>query len=748
MLFLPVLKLVAAEVTKPSAARRWLQKKRQRTAAVASVRSQESFSEYPKHSGTSASLRTAVICFFLLPIFTSSAVNYPLTWRWSNPDPHGANIVDFAYSSSLGVGVQVAERGQVFTSSDLDLWLPQDTGVTNALQGVTFFSQRLVVVGENGKVLYSDDLSHFQSGNLLDGPTTDWLVAVAASGSLLVAAGDNGAIYTSATGVSWKRQNPGTNTWFHGVAAGVGNFVVVGEFGDIFTSANGTNWTKRIAPTTQHLNRVQFANGTFTAVGDAGVIVSSTNSGVNWFLESSGATNTLQYAETGGLDRLVDGTSEVRLQDNGVWSDELAKTNGPPVWTYYTALGFPGFFTIAGQTGFIAEGYQTTNAPYFWIEPYASVRNWLWAATWVSGLYCAAGDFGTIMTSGNGVDWTLEYVPQTVTNTTFLGIGGNTNLLLAAGDSGTILLSPNMLTNVVVTNDTTVSTQTLSSLGIFWYDLPSKVTTNTLQGVAVLSNSLYVITGSKGTIITSPDGSNWTQRVSGSANVLSSVTDWPGGLVAVGDNGTILTSSNGITWTRRTVSTTNWLYRVRWLNGSLVVVGQNGALWTSQNGVNWTSRNSGTTMFLNDTAFIQDTWFAIGVKGIVLTSTNLSAWTDRGTITKKALYGAATDSKQMVMVGVEGLIIRSQVVPLDSPVSFLDYSRVTSGPNLAYNVFLFGGEPDQRFNLNRITNFVSPSWITGPELEIFDGSGTLYYFETISGTNIPPMEFYRTQLAP
>jgi hypothetical protein len=689
-----------------------------------------------------------ILCSTLVA-FTSSAVNYPLTWRWSNPSPHGANIVDFAYAPPpLGIAVQVAERGQVFTSGDLDLWLPQDTGVTNALQGVTFFGQRLIIVGENGKVLYSDDMSNFQSGNLIDGPTTDWLVTVTGSQSLLVAAGDNGAIYTSASGISWKRQNSGTNTWFRGIAAGPANFVVVGEFGAIYTSPNGTNWTKRIAPTTQHLNRVVYANPAFTAVGDAGVTVSSTNNGVNWFLETSGATNVLQCAVTGGADRLLDGSSEVRLQDNGVWSDELSKTNGPPAWTYYTGLGFPGFFTIAGQSGMLAEGYQPTNAPYFWIEPYESIRNWLWEVKRVEGLYCAAGDLGTIMTSGNGVDWTLEYVPQTVTNTTLLGIGGNTNLLLAAGDSGTILASPNVLTNVIVTNGTTVCTQTISSLGIFWYELPSKPVTNTLQGVAVLSNSLYVITGSKGVIITSSDGTNWTQCASGTTNVLSSVAGWPGGLVAVGDNGTLLVSTNGGVWSRRIVNTTNWLYRVRWLNGTLVVVGQNGALLTSTDAITWTSRNSGTANWLNDATFVQDTWFAIGVKGTVQTSTNLSTWTARGTITKKALYGAATDSKQLITVGVEGLIIRSQVVPLDSPVSFLDYARVTGGQTLAYNVFLFGGYPDQRFTLNRVTNLVSSQWIIGPQLEIFDGSGTLYYVETISGTNIPPKEFYRTALAP
>jgi hypothetical protein len=38
--------------------------------------------------------------------------------------------------------------------------------------------------------------------------------------------------------------------------------------------------------------------------------------------------------------------------------------------------------------------------------------------------------------------------------------------------------------------------------------------------------------------------------------------------------------------------------------------------------------------------------------------------------------------------------------------------------------------------------------VSGPLLEIFDGDGTLYYIETIYGTNQPAAEYYRTSLIP
>ena len=41
-------------------------------------------------------------------IHEASGAGVPLRWRWSNPRPHGGNIVDMGYSPGIGVAVQVA----------------------------------------------------------------------------------------------------------------------------------------------------------------------------------------------------------------------------------------------------------------------------------------------------------------------------------------------------------------------------------------------------------------------------------------------------------------------------------------------------------------------------------------------------------------------------------------------------------------------------------------------------------------
>ena len=166
-------------------------------------------------------------------VLDAPGVTFPLRWRWSNPRPHGGNIVDMTVRVSLTntLAIQVADRGQIFSSADLTLWVPEESGTSNDLQAVTFLSHssnRILVSGESGTVLYADWPGPYRPGTLLDGPTGDWLVAIAVSENpqlrLAVAVGDNGAVYTSTNGIHWKRQSSGTSLWLLGVAWGTNGF--------------------------------------------------------------------------------------------------------------------------------------------------------------------------------------------------------------------------------------------------------------------------------------------------------------------------------------------------------------------------------------------------------------------------------------------------------------------------------------------------------------------------------------------
>ena len=70
--------------------------------------------------------------------------------------------------------------------------------------------------------------------------------------------------------------------------------------------------------------------------------------------------------------------------------------------------------------------------------------------------------------------------------------------------------------------------------------------------------------------------------------------------VTVGDSGTILTSPDGTSWTKRTSGTSEFLSGVTYGNGLFVTVGNEGTIFTSPDGIYWTEINSGTSEFLNN----------------------------------------------------------------------------------------------------------------------------------------------------
>jgi hypothetical protein len=678
----------------------------------------------------------AILSF--LTISGGSAASFPLAWRWSNPFPHGNNIIDMAYAN--GLAVQVSERGQIYTSGDFLSWIPRDSHTTNALRGVTFFNNRVIITGENGTVLYADSPADFK---LVPLGTTDWLEGVAASASLLVAVGDNAAIYTSSSGTSWQRQTAPFTNWLRSVTfgspQGAGTFVAVGEAGLVATSADGRQWQKRTIAASEDLNRVRWLNGQFWAVGDSGKSFVS-DSGIAWQFVSSGATNVLNDAAASSGSRLLVGDAEVRLsQGSGPWSNELDSTKQlpPPAWTYLSSLWTGTNYLVAGRTGMMVESFKTNNttSPTFWFPAADSLRNWLWDVKRMPSLYLAVGDRATIMSSLDGIEWQQELAPDSATNSIFLGVGGTTNLAVAVGSGGTIIISPDERRDIASTNSNgTISTNQVSTLGIIWYGADPRPTTSDLQGVTAWGNVL-VVTGGAGTILTSLDGRSWTKRATPTGLFLSSVESFPGGLVAAGDDGIILTSPDGVVWTARSSGTTNWIYRVRYLGGRLVGVGQNGTILTSGNGVNWTSQNSGTTRWLNDVQFIDGTYLVIGTQGAVLASSDAVSWVSIGTITQKSLFGAAQDSTgQLIAVGIEGIILRSQIIPQISSVSFLEYPR-----NATQNRFIFSGQPGQRFTLDRSTDL--RNWTTGPQLEIIDRSGLLPYDD--NGRNAAASQFFR-----
>ena len=670
-----------------------------------------------------------------------------LTWIWANPSPHGNNLIDMAYTN--GLYVQIAERGQLYTSLDLELWMPRDTHTTNALRAALFFRDRLLVTGEQGTILAADvltnDLANFRVSSL---GTADWLEGLAASPDMLVAVGDHAAIYTSLNGTNWSRRQVPFSDWLRSVAYGGNGFVSVGENGLIAVSANATNWQTAASGTLENLNKVAWIGDRYWAVGDAGTTLASTN-GRSWTAVNSGATNDL-FAVTGNSEsQLLVGDNELRLLQksasrpyNYVWSNELdpAKATSAPSWTYYSALWNGASFLLGGRTGLVVAGARTnaSTSSYIWVPLAESVHSWFWDLVHVPGLNVAVGDLATIMTSTDGASWSLEYIPESVTNRVLLGIGGDQNGLVAVGSRGTILYSPSQFTNVLATNlvngTLVITTNTVNTLGFVWQAVSPVPTANDLQGICLYQNQ-WIVTGGEGTVLTSADATHWTLQPTPATTILSSVAASSQGYVAVGDLGTILTSSDGVTWTLISSGTTNWIYRVRCLGNTWVAVGQKGTLLTSTNRVVWSAQNTGTGRWLNDVAFFAGTYYAVGTQGTVITSPDLVTWNFSGSVSGKSLFGLAVDGHQLLAAGIEGVLLRAQT----AAVQTLSYDRQSP-----VNSFLFSGKAGSAFTIDDSGDL--HVWNTGARLQFLDNSGLLRHRSTNS--SVLPQEFYRPSPRP
>ena len=150
------------------------------------------------------------------------------------------------------------------------------------------------------------------------------------------------------------------------------------------------------------------------------------------------------------------------------------------------------------------------------------------------------------------------------------GVTYGSGTFVAVGDSGTILTSPDGVTWTIATSGTNS-------------DL-SGVTYGNDIFVAVGGNTVFPSTG--GTILTSPDGVTWVVRISAASGIYA-VTYGNGIFVAVGYNSVILTSPDGVTWTiRNSPPQANYsLYGVTYGNGTFVAVGSSGGNWPAASSI-------------------------------------------------------------------------------------------------------------------------------------------------------------------
>ncbi|MDP1579613.1 MAG: M12 family metallo-peptidase [Candidatus Didemnitutus sp.] len=448
----------------------------------------------------------------------------------------------------------------------------------------------------------------------------------------------------------WRFRNPlVTGNGLTRAAFINGRFLVGGLRGTLLVSTDGLNWTTRTVPASNNLYGFHYVNGLYVALGSLGAIFTSTDT-ITWTPRNTG---TLHQDGSSGLQFVA--YSGERLMAVGTGGTVTTSTDGI-TWTAGTvgtgddlngvAFAFGKFHAVSQTSGRVYSSSDGTT----WTSV-ASSSNTLRAIVFGAGRLVSGGTGGVMSTSTDGLNWSSV---STGSSNTIIGLDYVNNFFYAACTGGVLLRSSN---------------------GTSWTVIDIATNNSNLQSVAY-GNGLYVVPGQSGVtgraLLTSTDGLNWTQRITGVGAIssnLRAITAGDSGLVAAGTAGVLLYSTNGTTWTQdanfgllfNDVAYGNGLYVATGNNGSIagaVIHSATGApnTWISQPGLTGVAA-------LNGVRYHNGAWVLVGLggttqRGRVYTSTTGTAWTLRytsGTALNKSSYGNGVS----VAVGDAGAVARS-----------------------------------------------------------------------------------------
>jgi hypothetical protein len=391
-----------------------------------------------------------------------------------------------------------------------------------------------------------------------------------------------------------------------------------------------------------------------------------------------------------------------------------------------------GMFVAAGDDGTILTSADEET----WDIQNSGTSNYLAGAAWLGGKFWCVGN-SVILNSADGVNWSN---PNTGSSFTGRNIGYNGSRYVITSSSSVRYSDDDgatwnlinlgaifgwsdpayrMMYDIVWDGSQFVvigdyGTVVTSPNGIDWTEQTSPTDTPHLRAI-VYDGSIFVAVGKDGAIITSPNGTVWTPRTSGTASQLLDII-WDGSqFVAVGNPSTagesicVLTSPDGVTWTKHDDDFRASFAGVAW-NGSdtLAAVGFNGAIAVSGDGADWDKISRGTVKTLSDVVWNGNQYVAIGMNGTIVTSADGINWTDHsltyddiGTLTLMPDLKAVTwGFDQFVAVGNWILVTSPDGVTWTSP---------WASPVINFRDVIWAGDPLNLFVAAGPGNKVSTS---------------------------------------
>lgn len=192
----------------------------------------------------------------------------------------------------------------------------------------------------------------------------------------------------------------------------------------------------------------------------------------------------------------------------------------------------------------------------------------------------------------------------------------------------------------------------------------------------IYADNQYVVVREKGSIMTSPNGIDWTKRDSPTKEDLLGVF-WDGRqFLAGGGNGTILSSPDGIQWTVCHSGDNVTIYCFSYSGSRYIAVGNNG-IFTSNDAITWTASTNAPSIPFTACTWTGNEFVACGLTPTIYTSPDGDDWTMRDD-TMKASFRAATTINGTVYVSGDSIIAKS----VDGGTTWTNTFENSGGNNL------------------------------------------------------------------
>lgn len=322
------------------------------------------------------------------------------------------------------------------------------------------------------------------------------------------------------------------------------------------------------------------------------------------------------------LDNILWTGNKLVAISTGPFGSEILTSDDAVTWSKHIASGINFQGSIDSVTygdgkfvGFSTWNYTSTDG-IAWTrdtdvtdDPTYSPFDIAWSPD--LSLFVAVGDSGEMHSSPTGTDWTQVNHGFVLDRLT--GIEWLNDRFFAVGAEETILSSTDGITWTLVN----------SSPAPAPFAILDSVAWNGKSGI----DSVYVATGTNN-IFTSTDGVTWAAGATPFPLDLSTVV-WGSAadtFVVIGFYGGLFTSSDGINWTERfDPAITSTFYDLVWTGSVFAVTGDMGKILTSPDGVSWEN-----VAFGGDLAGIEwdgSDFIALGESGRMVFSSNSTDWT-------------------------------------------------------------------------------------------------------------------------